>query len=126
MTFPESLLYTKDHEWIRVEGDNATVGITDHAQHELGEIVYVDIDSVGKDLNANDVFGVVETSKSTSELYLPVSGKITEKNAELDTNPELVNTDPYGAGWMIKMTLANKEDLDLLLDSKSYVAYLAE
>lgn len=126
MEFPESLLYTKDHEWIRIEGNNATVGITAHAVHELGDIVYVDIDSVGKTLEASAIFGAVETSKATSELYLPVAGTVTEKNAALDSNPELVNDDPYGKGWMVKMTMANVDETDGLLDSAAYQAYINE
>ncbi|HEU4633983.1 MAG TPA: glycine cleavage system protein GcvH [Flavisolibacter sp.] len=120
MNFPENLRYTKDHEWVRLEGDTAIVGITDFAQHELGDIVYVEIETVGQELNAADVFGTVEAVKTVSDLYLPVSGTITEINPNLNSNPELVNTDPYGEGWMVKMKLANVADVDGLMDAAAY------
>ena len=120
MNFPDNLRYTKDHEWIKVEGNTATVGITDFAQHELGDIVYVDIPSVGKPLNANDIFGSVEAVKTVSDLYLPISGTITEVNSGLEGSPESVNKDPYGAGWMVKMTLSNPADANNLLDAAAY------
>jgi glycine cleavage system H protein len=120
MNFPEKLKYTKDHEWIKVEGNTATVGITDFAQHELGDIVFVDIPSVGKPLNANEIFGTVEAVKTVSDLYLPVGGTITEVNSALESDPESVNKDPYGAGWMAKMTLANPAEADGLLDAAAY------
>src|SRR5687768_13850075 len=107
MNFPESLRYTKDHEWIRMEGDVAVIGITDFAQHELGDIVYVEIESVGKELKAGDVFGTVEAVKTVSDLYLPVNGSVTEVNPKLNANPELVNSDPYGEGWMVKMKVTD-------------------
>jgi len=120
MNFPENLLYTKDHEWVRLDGDVATVGITDFAQHELGDIVYVEVESIGKALRAGDVFGTVEAVKTVSDLYLPVSGTITELNPKLAANPELVNTDPYGDGWMIKMKVDNAGDTNGLLKPDAY------
>jgi glycine cleavage system H protein len=108
MNIPDQLLYTKDHEWIKIEGNIATVGITDFAQGELGDIVYVDISSVGQQLDAHQVFGTVEAVKTVSDLFMPVSGKITEFNKNLEKNPEKVNQDPYGDGWMIKVELAAK------------------
>jgi glycine cleavage system H protein len=122
MEFPGTLRYTKDHEWIKVEGNTATVGVTDFAQKELGDIVFVDIDAVGKPLGANEIFGTVEAVKTVSDLYLPVSGTITEVNADLEANPENVNSDPYGKGWMIKMELANPAEVDALLDAAAYQA----
>ncbi|MES2480278.1 MAG: glycine cleavage system protein GcvH [Bacteroidota bacterium] len=126
MQFPEALKYTKDHEWIKIEGDVATVGITEFAQRELGDIVFVDIDSVGKALQTNDVFGTVEAVKTVSDLFLPLSGTITEFNSSLDTAPEAVNQDPYGAGWMVKMTIANHDDVAHLLDAAAYKALVGE
>jgi glycine cleavage system H protein len=122
MSFPANLKYTKDHEWISLEGNVATIGITDFAQHELGDIVYVDIATVGKTFDAESVFGTVEAVKTVSDLFLPVSGTITELNPELEANPELVNTDPYGSGWMIKMTVDNTADIDQLMDAAAYEA----
>jgi glycine cleavage system H protein len=126
MQFPENLKYTKDHEWILLEGNTATVGITDFAQRELGDIVFVDISSVGKSFGANDVFGTVEAVKTVSDLYLPVAGTINEVNAGLDGTPESVNQDPYGAGWMIKMTVDNTADVDALMDAAAYKALVGE
>lgn len=120
MNYPDNLRYTKEHEWIKVEGDEATIGITDFAQRELGDIVYVEIETTGKELNAGDVFGTVEAVKTVSDLYLPVAGTITEVNPALNGNPELVNTDPYGGGWMVKMKLANPSDVDALMDAAAY------
>ena len=120
MNFPENLRYTKDHEWIRMEGDTAIVGITDFAQHELGDIVYVEIETTGQQLKAGDVFGTVEAVKTVSDLYLPVDGTITEVNPKLNTNPDLVNTDPYGDGWMVKMKLTNVADAEGLMDASAY------
>jgi len=120
MNFPENLRYTKDHEWVRLEGDVAIVGITDFAQHELGDIVYVEIETVGQQLNVGDVFGTVEAVKTVSDLYLPLSGSVTEINPNLNSNPELVNTDPYGEGWMVKMKLSNAADMDGLMDAAAY------
>lgn len=120
MKFPDQLRYTKDHEWIRLEGDQAVIGITDFAQHELGDIVYVEIESVGQQLKSGDVFGTVEAVKTVSDLFLPVNGTITEVNPRLNVNPELVNNDPYGDGWMVKMKLGNKDDISSLMDAASY------
>lgn len=120
MNFPENLRYTKDHEWIKLEGNTATVGITEFAQSELGDIVYVDIDSVGKSLLAEEIFGTVEAVKTVSDLFLPLTGTITEINPALANQPELVNSDPYNDGWMIKMTVDNVADYDLLMTAESY------
>jgi len=120
MQIPETLKYTKDHEWIKIEGNTATVGITDFAQHELGDIVFVDINAVGKTFNENEIFGTVEAVKTVSDLYLPIGGTITEVNAGLESNPESVNSDPYGSGWMIKMTVADGADTSHLLDAAAY------
>lgn len=125
MNFPENLKYTKDHEWVLVEGDTATVGITEFAQRELGDIVYVEIETVGQSLGAEEVFGSVEAVKTVSDLYLPVSGTITEVNPELSSTPESVNQDPYGAGWMIKMKINDPADIDGLLDAKAYEALVS-
>ena len=126
MTFPENLKYTEDHEWIRVEGDTAYVGITDFAQGELGEIVYVEVETVGETLSKGDEFGTVEAVKTTSELYLPISGKILEFNSQLDENegdnPTLVNESPYEGGWIIKMEIGDPSELEGLMDAKAYEA----
>lgn len=124
MQVPDSLKYTKDHEWVKIEGNTATVGITDFAQHELGDIVFVDIEAKGKALNANDIFGTVEAVKTVSDLYLPISGTITEVNPELEGNPEYVNQDAYGKGWMVKMTIADGADTGELLDAAAYSALI--
>jgi len=120
MQFPADLKYTKDHEWIKVEGNVATIGITDFAQGELGDIVYIDINTVGKMLSAEAVFGTVEAVKTVSDLFLPVAGTVSEINPALAGQPELVNTDPYGAGWMVKVTMVNPEDVAQLLTSEAY------
>ena len=120
MNFPDNLRYTKEHEWIHLEGNVATVGITDFAQGELGDIVYVEIETTGKPLAADSVFGTVEAVKTVSDLYLPVAGTITEVNPALNDSPELVNTDPYGKGWMVKMTVDNPADVDKLPDAAAY------
>ena len=120
MNFPTDLRYTKDHEWISLNGDTATIGITDFAQKELGDIVYVEIETVGKTLDADAVFGSVEAVKTVSDLFLPVAGTITELNADLAATPELVNTDPYGKGWMIKMKVKNPTDINNLMDAAAY------
>ncbi|MFN5422562.1 MAG: glycine cleavage system protein GcvH [bacterium] len=120
MNFPENLRYTKEHEWISIEGNIATVGITEFAQSELGDIIYVDIETIGKQLDANAVFGTVEAVKTVSDLFLPLSGTPTEKNPLLETQPELVNQDPYGDGWMIKMTISDASQIDGLLDVAAY------
>lgn len=120
MNFPDDLHYTKDHEWIKLEGNTATVGITDFAQRELGDIVYVDIDSVGKTLEAEAIFGSVEAVKTVSDLFLPLTGTVDEVNPALANQPELVNTDPYGEGWMIKMTLKDQSQAEKLLTADAY------
>lgn len=121
MTFPEDLKYTKDHEWIRLEGaDVAVVGVTDFAQKELGDIVYVDINTVGDTVAEGEVFGSVEAVKTVSDLFIPVTGEILEVNAALDAAPELVNNDPYGEGWMVKIKIANPEDIGKLLSVAAY------
>ncbi len=125
MNFPAELRYTKDHEWIKMDGNVATIGITDFAQRELGDIVYVEVETVGQALEAGAVFGTVEAVKTVSDLFLPVSGTITEFNAGLNGSPESVNTDPYGAGWMIKMTVSNPADVDDLMDAAAYEAITA-
>lgn len=122
MNFPGNLRYTKDHEWISLNGNTATIGITDFAQHELGDIVYVEVETIGKPLQTGVVFGTVEAVKTVSDLFLPVSGKITELNPALASAPELVNTDPYGKGWMVKMTVDNPADVNALLDAAAYEA----
>ncbi|MCX6315222.1 MAG: glycine cleavage system protein GcvH [Sphingobacteriales bacterium] len=122
MNFPENLHYTKDHEWISLEGNVATIGITDFAQHELGDIVYIDISAKGKALAAEEIFGSVEAVKTVSDLFLPVAGTITEVNPALDGQPELVNNDPYGQGWMVKMTVTNVDDVAKLMNATAYSA----
>jgi glycine cleavage system H protein len=120
MTYPETLRYTKDHEWIKLDGEIATIGITEFAQSELGDIVYVEIETKGKALMAETVFGTVEAVKTVSDLFLPVSGTITEVNSVLASQPELVNTDPYGEGWMIRMKVDNPGDVAKLMDAAAY------
>jgi len=120
MQFPADLRYTKDHEWIKLEGNTATIGITDFAQGELGDIVYIDISTVGTTLAAEAVFGTVEAVKTVSDLFLPIAGTVLEVNPALSAQPELVNTDAYGDGWMIKMTVSNPADVDALLTSEAY------
>ncbi|MEO7768827.1 MAG: glycine cleavage system protein GcvH [Ferruginibacter sp.] len=125
MNFPENLRYTKEHEWVSLEGDTATVGITDFAQGELGDIVYVEITGKGKALTAEEIFGTVEAVKTVSDLFLPVPGTIITINPALEAKPELVNTDPYGEGWMIKMTVDNPADVQKLLTSEAYTALVS-
>lgn len=120
MNIPAELKYTKDHEWVKIEGDTAIVGITDFAQSELGDIVFVDVESVDEELNVGDVFGSVEAVKTVSDLYLPISGKVIEFNEDLESEPELVNTDPYGKGWIIKLKIANDADQSKLLSAEQY------
>lgn len=120
MNFPENLRYTKDHEWVRLEGDIAIIGITEFAQSELGDIVYVEIETLDQHMGAEAVFGTVEAVKTVSDLFLPVTGTITEINPELNNKPELVNSDPYGEGWMIKVKVDNPADVDALLTSEAY------
>ena len=120
MNFPAELKYTKDHEWIKVDGNTAYIGITEFAQRELGDIVYVDINSIGKTVNEGEIFGTVEAVKTVSDLYMPITGEVLEFNKKLDSNPELVNSDPYGDGWMIKVNIANNSELDALLTDATY------
>ena len=122
MNFPQNVKYTNEHEWIRLEGDVAYVGITDYAQEQLGDIVFVDIPTEGETLEAEEVFGTIEVVKTISVLFLPVAGEVVEQNPALEENPELVNKDPYGEGWLIKMKPANAADLDNLLDAEGYKA----
>ena len=122
MNFPANLRYTKEHEWISLEGNIATIGITEFAQSELGDIVYVDVNTIGKALEANEVFGTVEAVKTVSDLFLPIAGTVIEVNAGLEKAPELVNNDPYGEGWMIKMTVNNPADVEALMDSTAYAS----
>ncbi len=120
MNIPETLRYTKDHEWVRVEGNIATVGITDFAQHELGDIVYLDITSDGDTLAKEETFGTVEAVKTVSDLFMPVSGKVIEVNSELDGTPELINQDPYEKGWMIRIEMSDSSEVDSLMDAAAY------
>lgn len=124
MNTPSELKYTKDHEWVKIDGNIATIGITDFAQGELGDIVFVDVDSVDDDLSAGDVFGSVEAVKTVSDLFLPISGKVTEFNSALEDQPELLNSDPYGEGWIIKLELAEGADQSELLSAEEYQATL--
>ncbi|AXG73393.1 glycine cleavage system protein GcvH [Flavobacterium arcticum] len=120
MNIPAELKYTKDHEWVKIEGDIATVGITDFAQKELGDIVYVEVETLDQTLDKDEVFGTVEAVKTVSDLFLPLSGEIIEFNEELETTPENVNTDPYGAGWMVKVKISNLDDVTELLSDEKY------
>jgi glycine cleavage system H protein len=120
MNVPANLKYTKDHEWVLINGNLATVGITDFAQHELGDIVFIEIETVGEELGHGEVFGTVEAVKTVSDLFMPVSGTVLEKNEELDTKADLVNTDPYGQGWMVKVELADASEVNDLLDAEAY------
>ena len=120
MNIPENVKYTKDHEWIRIEGDGAFVGITDYAQGELGDIVFVEIETVGETLEKGDVFGTIEAVKTVSDLFMPVSGEVSEINADLEDSPDLINEDPFGKGWLIKVKLDDPSQLDDLLDAKQY------
>ncbi|MBZ4657468.1 MAG: glycine cleavage system protein [Bacteroidota bacterium] len=126
MNFPENVKYSNDHEWIRVEGDMAFVGISDYAQSELGEIVYVDVTTVGETLEAGEVFGSIEAVKTVSDLMMPVSGKILELNADLDATPELVNSDPYGKGWIVKIEITRPDEIDSLLSADQYKQLLGK
>lgn len=120
MNIPENLFYTKDHEWLKLDGDIATVGITDFAQKELGDIVFVDVDTVDEELDAEEAFGTIEAVKTVSDMFMPVSGTVVELNEELDDQPELINKDPYGKGWIIKIKLADTSDLDNMLKAEQY------
>ncbi|MBP7181197.1 MAG: Glycine cleavage system H protein [Bacteroidetes bacterium ADurb.BinA261] len=126
MNFPENVKYSNDHEWIRIEGDTAFVGISDYAQSELGEIVYVDVTTVGETLEAGEVFGSIEAVKTVSDLMMPVSGKILELNADLDATPELVNSDPYGKGWIVKIEITRPDEIDSLLSADQYKQLLGK
>jgi glycine cleavage system H protein len=126
MTFPENLKYTKDHEWLLVQGDTGTVGITEHAQGELGDVVFVDLPAVGKALKAGVTFGTIEAVKAVSDLYAPVSGTVTEVNKEIAAAPELVNKEPYGKGWMVKIKLSNPAEVSGLLDAAAYKALIGK
>jgi len=126
MNFPQDLRYTSEHEWVRIkEGNIVTIGITDFAQGELGDIVYVDVDSIGNHLNAGEVFGSVEAVKTVSDLYMPVDGKVLELNTVLDSSPDLVNIDPYGVGWIIRVEMSNPSQLEELMDAAAYESRVA-
>ncbi len=125
MNIPSELKYTKDHEWVKIEGDMATIGITDFAQGELGDIVYVEVDTVDESLDAEEIFGTVEAVKTVSDLFLPVSGEIVEFNESLEDDPESVNSDPYGAGWMIKVKMSDLSQVDDLLSADDYKALIS-
>jgi glycine cleavage system H protein len=120
MNFPEDLLYTKDHEWVKIEGETAVVGITDYAQKELGDIVYVEVDTVGETLDKEETFGTIEAVKTVSDLFMPLSGEVTEFNEGLESTPDVVNKDPYGKGWIIKMKLSDASETDELLTPSQY------
>ncbi len=120
MEFPENLKYTKEHEWVRVEGNIAVIGITDYAQGELGDVVFVELPVKGKQIKQGDTFGTIEAVKAVSDLYAPVSGEVTEINTALEKNSELVNNEPYGGGWMVKAKITNQQELSSLLDAKAY------
>jgi glycine cleavage system H protein len=124
MNIPANLKYSKDHEWVKVDGNIATVGITDFAQSQLGDVVFVDIQTEGETLDASEVFGAIEAVKTVADAFMPVSGKIVEVNPELEEAPELVNTDPYGKGWMVKIEISDPSELDSLLDAEAYKAIL--
>jgi glycine cleavage system H protein len=120
MNIPGNLKYTKDHEWVKVDGDIATIGVTDFAQSELGDIVFVEVETEGETLDREEVFGTVEAVKTVSDLFMPIAGEIVEFNTEIEANPELVNSDPYGAGWMVKVKISNASQLEDLLDAVAY------
>jgi len=120
MNIPEELRYTEEHEWVKLDGNVATVGITDFAQSELGDIVYLEIDTLDSEIDSNDVFGTVEAVKTVSDLFMPVNGKVIEVNSSLEDNPEVVNDDPYGEGWIIKIEVSNPSDIDALMSSEEY------
>ncbi|WP_127845618.1 glycine cleavage system protein GcvH [Psychroflexus aestuariivivens] len=124
MNIPDNLKYTKDHEWLSIDGDTATIGITDFAQGELGDIVYVEVETVGETLDKDEVFGTVEAVKTVSDLYLPLSGEILEFNENLEDEPEQVNEDPYGEGWMVKMKISNEDEINELMDAEAYKAHI--
>jgi len=122
MNFPSELKYTKDHEWLKIEGNEAFIGITDFAQRELGDIVYIDVNTVGEEVTKDEVFGTVEAVKTVSDLFMPVTATVLEVNAILNDSPELVNSDPYGQGWMVKVTISDLAEVDGLLDAEAYKA----
>ena len=126
MEIKENLSYTSDHEWIKIDGNTALVGITDFAQSELGEIVFIEVETIGEDLNKNEVFGTVEAVKTVSDLFIPVSGKVLEFNSALEDNPELVNESPYEEGWIVKMEISNLDEISDLLDSKAYKSLIGQ
>lgn len=120
MNIPDNLKYTKDHEWLRIEGDIAVIGITDYAQNELGDIVFVEVETVGEKLEKEETFGTIEAVKTVSDLFMPIAGEVVEFNEELDEHPEIINSDPYDKGWIVKIKPDKIKDADLLLDAKSY------
>jgi glycine cleavage system H protein len=126
MAYPKNYRYTKDHEWIDVKGDLATIGITDHAQHELGDVVFVELPKPGAKIEAGKSFGTVESVKAVSEIYAPATGEVTEANGELQNTPEKINSDPHGAAWLIKVRLTNAAAVNSLMDAAAYEAYIAE
>jgi glycine cleavage system H protein len=126
MEFPEDLKYTREHEWVAIDGSVATIGITDHAQEQLGDVVFVELPSVGDRVEKADAFGVVESTKAVSDVYAPLSGEVTEVNDDLPDNPELINEDPYGDGWMVKITLGDKADLEDLMTADEYRKFIEE
>ena len=126
METKENLSYTKDHEWIKIDGNTALVGITDFAQSELGDIVFIEVETIGEDLNKNEVFGTIEAVKTVSDLFIPVSGKVLEFNSALEDNPELVNESPYEEGWIVKMEISNLDEISDLLDSKAYKSLIGQ
>lgn len=126
MNIPANLKYTKEHEWVAIEGDVATVGITDFAQSELGDIVFVEIESLGQTIARDEVFGTVEAVKTVSDLFMPLTGEVTAKNDELDNTPEVLNSDPYGAGWMIKIKLSDTNEIDELMSADDYKAHIGQ
>ena len=126
MNFPDNLKYTKEHEWVKVEGDIATVGVTDFAQGELGDIVFVEIETVGETIAKDETFGTIEAVKTVSDVFMPLSGEILEKNEGLDDMPELINKDPYGEGWMIKVKISDASEIKSLLDAEGYKAYIGD
>ena len=126
MTYPKEFRYTKEHEWISAKGDTATIGITDYAQHELGDVVFVELPAAGSKVTAGKTFGTVESVKAVSEIYAPVSGEVVEANTELHNKPETINSDPHGAGWLIKVKLANPVEVNSLMDAAAYEVYIAE
>ena len=124
MNVLENLKYTKDHEWIRVEGDEAIIGVTDFAQHELGDVVFVEVETEGETLDAEEVFGTIEAVKTVSDMYMPVGGEIVEFNSQLESNPDLINKDPYGDGWIIKVKMSNPSEVEELMNATEYKAHI--